>query len=79
MYLIDSFTIYAASALASNSLIRSIMGAVLPLAAFPMYDDLGLGWGNSLLGFIACLMIPAPWLVLKYGEYLRKRFEIKNL
>ena len=44
-----------------------------------MFDKLGLGWGNSLLGFIACLMIPAPWFVLRYGEYLRKRFEIKDL
>jgi hypothetical protein len=59
--------------------VRSILGAVLPLAAFPMYDKLGLGWGNSLLGFIAAALIPVPWLVLKYGEYLRKRFEIKNL
>lgn len=79
MYLIDSFALYGASALASNALVRSIFGAVIPLAAFPMFDALGLGWGNSLLGFIACVMIPVPWLVIKYGEYLRKRFEIKNL
>lgn len=79
MYLVDSFTIYAASALASNALVRSIFGAVIPMAAFPMYDALGLGWGNSLLGFIACVMIPCPWLVLRYGEFLRKRFEIKDL
>lgn len=79
MYLVDTFAQYSASALASNSVVRSILGAVLPLAAFPMYDKLGLGWGNSLLGFIAAALIPVPWLVLKYGEYLRKRFEIKNL
>jgi hypothetical protein len=44
-----------------------------------MYDKLGLGWGNSLLGFIAALLIPAPWLILRYGELLRKKYEIKNL
>lgn len=76
MYLVDSFATYAASALASNSLVRSILGATLPLAAFPMYESLGLGWGNSLLGFLACVLIPAPWLLLRYGEHLRKRFPV---
>ncbi|KAM5350585.1 hypothetical protein ACJ41O_007090 [Fusarium nematophilum] len=79
MYLIDSFTIYAASALAANAVMRSIAGAVLPLAGLPMYDKLGMGWGNSLLGFIAAALIPAPWLFIKYGEYLRKKFELKDL
>ncbi|KAF7561454.1 hypothetical protein G7046_g2679 [Stylonectria norvegica] len=72
MYLVDSFTIYAASALAANAVMRSIAGAVLPLAGLPMYDKLGMGWGNSLLGFIAAALLPAPWLFIKYGEYLRK-------
>ncbi|KAF5228001.1 hypothetical protein FAUST_11390 [Fusarium austroamericanum] len=79
MYLIDTFTIYAASALAANAVMRSIAGAVLPLAGLPMYNKLGMGWGNSLLGFIAAALIPAPWLFIKYGEHLRKKFEIKNL
>ncbi|RKK93838.1 hypothetical protein BFJ71_g9411 [Fusarium oxysporum] len=79
MYLIDSFTVYAASALAANAVMRSIAGAFLPLAGLPMYDKLGMGWGNSLLGFIAAALIPAPWLFIKYGEHLRKKFEIKNL
>ncbi|KAF4977116.1 hypothetical protein FZEAL_6304 [Fusarium zealandicum] len=79
MYLVDSFTIYAASALAANAVLRSILGAVLPLAGMPMYDKLGMGWGNSLLGFIAVALIPAPGLFLKYGEHLRKKFEIKDL
>lgn len=44
-----------------------------------MYDQLGLGWGNSLLGFIAVGMIPAAFIILKYGEYLRTRFAIQDL
>ena len=79
MYLIDAFTIYAASALAANTVVRSIAGAVLPLAGLSMYKSLGLGWGNSLLGFIAVGLIPVPILILRYGEWLRERFEIKNL
>lgn len=79
MYLIDAFTIYAASALAANTVVRSVAGAVLPLAGLSMYEALGLGWGNSLLGFIAVGLIPVPILILRYGEWLRMRFEIKNL
>lgn len=75
----DTFTLYAASALAANTVIRSIFGAVLPLCGLEMYDDLGIGWGNSLLGFIALAMVPAPWLIMRYGEKLRMKYPIKNL
>lgn len=70
---------YAASALAANAVVRSVLGAILPLAGGPMYAKLDLGWGNSLLAFIAILLIPVPWLFMRHGEYLRKRFAIKNL
>ncbi|KAM3501380.1 hypothetical protein MY10362_005597 [Beauveria mimosiformis] len=79
LYLVDTFTIYAASALAANSVVRSLLGAVLPLAGGPMYEKLGLGWGNSLLAFIAVALIPVPWLFMRYGEFLRKRFAIETL
>lgn len=79
MYLVDTFHIYAASALAANAVARSILGSVLPLAGLPMYNRLGMGWGNSILGFIGLALTPAAWLFLRHGEALRKRFEIKNL
>ncbi|KAF2472292.1 MFS general substrate transporter [Lindgomyces ingoldianus] len=76
-YLIDSFPQYAASAVAGMTAIRCLFGAVLPLGAPSMYDKLGLGWGNSLLGFIAVAMIPAPALIYKYGGYVRKRWPVE--
>jgi MFS family permease len=79
MYLIDTFNIYAASAIAANTVIRSIVGAVLPLAGLRMYASLGIGWGNSVLGFIAVPFVPAAFLIIKYGERIRKRFEIQDL
>ncbi|KAI1111051.1 MFS general substrate transporter [Nemania sp. NC0429] len=78
-YLVDAFTVYAASALASNTIIRSIFGAVLPLAGLSLYDKLGYGWGNSLLAFIAILFLPVSFAILKYGELLRLKYPIKNL
>ncbi|GAB1739909.1 hypothetical protein NU219Hw_g4840t1 [Hortaea werneckii] len=72
-YLIDAFTIYAASAVAANTVLRSILGGVLPLAGLSMYDALGLGWGNSLLAFISLAMVPIPFAFYIWGEKIRKR------
>jgi MFS family permease len=78
-YLVDCFTIYAASAIAANTVLRSLVGAFLPLAGPDMYKALGLGWGNSLLAFIALAMVPITWLFYKYGEKIRKhpRFQVQ--
>jgi MFS family permease len=72
-YLVDAFPLYEASALAATTVVRSMAGALLPLVGPDMYRALGLGWGNSLLGFIALAFVPVPFLFLKYGEQLRMR------
>lgn len=77
-YLADVFLEYAASAIAANIFFRTITGALLPLVAPPLYDNLGLGWGNSLLGFIALALIPLPLVFMKYGARLRARFPMKD-
>lgn len=75
IYLVDSFGVSgAASALAANLLIRSPFGAFLNLVADPLYSRYGLGWGNSVLGFICLAFTPVPWLFHRYGETLRTRF-----
>ncbi|PQE24361.1 hypothetical protein CJF31_00002631 [Rutstroemia sp. NJR-2017a BVV2] len=79
LYLVDAFTVYAASALAANTVFRSVMGAVLPLAGQQMYQTLGLGWGNSLLAFIAVGLIPVPFVLLRWGEWVRVRWQVSNL
>lgn len=56
---------------------RSLFGAFIPLAAQPLYNRLGLGWGNSLLAFIALATVPIPFLFVKYGERIRQRFPVK--
>ena len=77
-YLVDAFTVYAASALAANTILRSLAGALLPLAGRSMYNTLGLGWGNSLLAFIALAGAPIPWVFWRWGERIRKseRFKV---
>lgn len=76
-YLVDCFTIYAASAMAATTVLRSAVAALLPMAGQSMYKTLGYGWGNSLLGFIALALVPVPFLFLKYGERIRTGFPIK--
>ena len=70
-YLVDAFTIYAASAIAANTVLRSMLGALLPLCGLRMYDAMGLGWGNTLLGLIAFGLAPIPWVFAVYGERIR--------
>ena len=79
VYLVDAYTIYAASAMAANTVLRSLVGAFLPLAGPSMYNKLGLGWGNSLLAFIAIALWPVSILFYKYGERIRtsKRFKVE--
>ena len=36
-----------------------------------MYESLGVGWGTSVLGFIAVAMIPIPFVFILYGERIR--------
>lgn len=76
-YFIDAAGIYAASAMAGLTTFRCMFAAFLPLAAPSMYKRLGLGWGNSLLGFIALGLIPVPLLIYRYGGMIRKRYPIK--
>lgn len=71
-YLVDAFTLYAASVSAASTVFRSLLGALLPLAGNSMYDALGLGWGTSVLGFIAVAFIPMPLFFWRYGQRIRE-------
>ncbi|KAF7592802.1 hypothetical protein BBP40_012485 [Aspergillus hancockii] len=77
VYLVDVFTIYAASAMAANNVIRSVFAALLPMSGPAMYDRLGYGWGNSILGLVAIAIAPTTLVLMRYGEKLRRRFPIE--
>lgn len=78
IYLVDAFGPQgAASGLAALAVLRSFAGCFIPLAGQPLYDHLGFGWGNSVLGFIGVGFLPVPWLFYRYGEYLRTKFAVQ--
>ncbi|KAK1837868.1 cycloheximide resistance protein [Colletotrichum chrysophilum] len=71
-YLIDAYTVYSASVMAASAILRCLFGALLPLAGSAMFDALGVGWGNSVLGFISLAFLPLPFILFFYGERIRE-------
>ncbi|KAL9010873.1 MAG: hypothetical protein Q9173_004236 [Seirophora scorigena] len=71
LYLVDTYTVFTASAIASNSVVRSVCAALVPLGAEPLYQRAGYGWGNSVLGFIAVGFVPVAIFLVLYGERIR--------
>ncbi|KAI9170697.1 Polyamine transporter-like protein [Paramyrothecium foliicola] len=72
-YITDVFRQHSASAQAAASCTRSLGAVLLPLAAGSMYEELGIHWAPSLLGFAALLMGAVPFVFIKYGELLARR------
>lgn len=72
-YLIDAYTIFAASVLAANSLLRSAFGAAFPMFTSYMYRNLGIHWASSVPAFLALACLPAPFILYKYGASIRSR------
>lgn len=87
----DSYLMFAASAIAANTIMRSLFGAIFPLFAvsmtrslpldfmltdvsqFYMFQGIGVEWGMTLLGCVAALFIPMPFLLYRYGKRLRAK------
>lgn len=72
-YLIDAYTIYAASVLAANSVLRSLFGFAFPLFTKDMYDSLGIHWASSVPAFLSVACVPFPFLFYKYGPRIRMK------
>jgi len=73
MYTEDSYQVYSASALAGMGFIRNIAGAGFPLFARGMFKSLGFQWAGTLLACLACVLIPIPFVLEKYGKQLRTK------
>ncbi|ODV60514.1 polyamine transporter TPO1 [Ascoidea rubescens DSM 1968] len=72
-YIIDSYLIFAASALAANTFLRSGFGCAFPLFSGYMFSDLGVNWSGLLLGLFGLLLAPVPFLFYKYGKKIRTK------
>ncbi|KAH0413974.1 MFS general substrate transporter, partial [Aureobasidium melanogenum] len=70
-YLIDSYLMFAASAIAANTFLRSLCGAGFPLFATYMIEGMGIQWAGTLLGCFAFLLVPLPILFYLKGAQIR--------
>jgi MFS family permease len=70
-YLIDAYTIYAASVLAGNAILRSLFATVFPLFTKYQYQNLGIHWASSIPAFLAAACVPFPFVFYKYGKQIR--------
>ncbi|RYP80127.1 hypothetical protein DL769_002613 [Monosporascus sp. CRB-8-3] len=70
-YLVDTFQVYAASAVAANTFLRSCFAAAFPLVVTPLYHNLGVGPGSSIFAGFACLLIPVPFVFYVFGRRIR--------
>ncbi|KAL5086198.1 hypothetical protein Trisim1_009527 [Trichoderma cf. simile WF8] len=71
-YLIDAYLMLAASALAANTFLRSLFGAIFPLFASYMFKGMGIQWAMTLLGCVAALLAPVPVIFYIKGAQIRK-------
>ncbi|KAJ3497384.1 hypothetical protein NLG97_g1943 [Lecanicillium saksenae] len=78
IYITDSYSTYAASAIAAVAFGENVFAAFLPLAAKPMYDRLGYDWASSLLGFIGVALTLAPLLLILHGKKIRSKSTFKR-
>ncbi|EJF62434.1 MFS general substrate transporter [Dichomitus squalens LYAD-421 SS1] len=72
-YLMDAYSIYCASAIASTVILRSVVAAIFPLISPALYHNLGDAWACSVFAFLASACMPVPFLFYKYGAWVRSK------
>ncbi|CAK7266411.1 hypothetical protein SEPCBS119000_002015 [Sporothrix epigloea] len=71
VYIPLSYPMYAASLFAANDFTRSALATGSVLFGRPLYLNLGIGRGTSLLGGLSSIGIIGIWLLYFYGARLR--------
>lgn len=64
---------FAASAIAANTFMRSIFGGVFPLFATFMFEGMGIQWASTLLGCVAVVLVPMPVVFYVFGKRIRAK------
>ncbi|CCF58168.1 hypothetical protein KAFR_0E00140 [Kazachstania africana CBS 2517] len=77
-YLAMCYPKYIASVYAGNGFCRSVFACAFPLFGRAMYNNLAIdgypvGWGSSIIGLVALALAFIPFVLYRYGEYLRSK------
>lgn len=70
-YTTDSYTVYAASGVATLSFTRTIVAAIFPLFITQMYTGMGPNLAMTVFAATATAFAFTPFLFLEYGKALR--------
>ncbi|WPH04826.1 Hypothetical protein R9X50_00772300 [Acrodontium crateriforme] len=72
-YIIDSYEGFAASALASVTLIRYVAAGGMTIVGIPMYRNLGVHYTLTILASLGVALAPLPYLFYKFGPWIRAK------
>ncbi|KXN87747.1 hypothetical protein AN958_08223 [Leucoagaricus sp. SymC.cos] len=75
-YLMDTYNVYFASAIAATVVLRSCCGAAFPLFSPSMFDALGDQWAMSVFAALSTACMPIPVLFWKYGWWIRSKSRV---
>ncbi|KAE8379074.1 major facilitator superfamily domain-containing protein [Aspergillus bertholletiae] len=71
MYVIDSYNIYAASALGFMTVSRYCAAGGMTVVGIPFYRNLGVQYTLTILACISALMTPVPYVFWYWGRVIR--------
>ncbi|KAK6392646.1 hypothetical protein LTR65_003419 [Meristemomyces frigidus] len=79
-YIIDSYETFAASALASITLIRYVAAGGMTIVGIPFYKNMGVQYTLTILACLSALLVPVPYAFYKYGPWIRakSKYAIKD-
>lgn len=70
-YVVDSFSLYSASALTGVIVIRCVVSGFLPIGTERLTRKFGYGWGFTVLSAAGLLLALIPLLLYRYGSRWR--------
>lgn len=71
-YIFDTYSIYAGSALAAITCVRYICAGGIQIISKEIWDKLGTQWTCTVVGCIATILTPIPYIIWHWGESLRR-------
>ncbi|KAJ6531373.1 MFS polyamine transporter [Mycena vulgaris] len=74
-YIVDSYSAYAASAIAAKTIMRSLIASAVPLYVNQMFENMGFQWAGLLLALVSLVIAPIPFVFYAYGYRIRMRSE----
>jgi len=72
-YIIDTYLVLAASGIAANTFLRSGIAGAMPIVTSALFLNLGTQWAGTLLGCLAALLAPIPFVFFFFGKKIRTR------